>query len=331
MNILTKEDEDFITNNINTYNTKELTERLNEMHNTDVYKTQIVSSWIYNSGLKKRRKNAYGVFKPSDIEFIKNNYDKMTYREIAETLNLSETQVRGKALHMGFKKNRRFNNRYFENIDTPLKAYLLGYIYADGWISSNGTSVEFGMELQTGDRYILEKLNEELGNQHVINDLPAEKQLICGCLCNIQEHSVLRIYSKPFVNDLISQGISFNKTYSGIYPTVEDRYFFDYLRGYIDGDGSIYTDYVHNHKDAYIQIRIACHCKENLEYIRDRLLQFDIKTNVYKSTDSKYDLICYTTEDVEKLANKLYYSPDVFCLSRKRNKILSLINYGSVA
>jgi len=331
MRILTEEDKQYIVDNLSTLYLNEITNNLNSIHNTDRYKYATIYHWVTHHGYADKYKREDLVFKEEDIQFIKDNYLNMSYIEMSKVLPYAEVQIRAKAEQLGLTKTRRFNNRYFEKIDTPLKAYFLGYIYADGWISTNGTSYEFGMTLQDQDKYVLEKLNEELGGKHIIKYEPPRKENILGRLCNCQASDTLRVYSKPLVMDLINQGISYNKSYSNIFPKVEEEFFFDYLRGYLDGDGSIYTDYVHHRKDAYLQIRIASLCKDNLDYLKERLSKYDIKTNVYRSHESKYDLVCYTIEDVQKLANEIYYSPDLFCLSRKRNKVSTLISNGSAA
>ena len=69
--------------------------------------------------------------------FIKNNYDKKTYKELANDLSFTERQVRGKINNMGLSKLRKFDNKYFEVIDNCEKAYWLGFLYADGYIINN--------------------------------------------------------------------------------------------------------------------------------------------------------------------------------------------------
>ena len=324
MEILTQEDKDFIRNNINNYTNKQFAQYFNELHNTDVYKRQIVSEWIFINGLRPKQKRR-SLFSSSDIEFIQNNYLDMSYKEIAEVLGYTEKQIRSKAEHMGLNKNRRFNNRYFEKIDTPLKAYFLGFIFADGWITHTPSgSYEFGMELQSGDRYILDKLNEELGNLHIIKTFPPEENIICGNTIHKTESCVLRIYSKPLVNDLINNNISFNKTHSELFPIVDDKYFFDFLRGYIDGDGCICVT------KKSCATSIVCNIRNILDYIQNKLLSYGIKTKVYYKENRIYELGCFNKDDIKKLLRNIYYSSDVFCLTRKKEKAEQLITIGSV-
>ena len=64
-----------------------------------------------------------------------------------------------------------YDENYFENIDTPAKAYFLGLMYADGYISHTNYIRKDGtiricyimsISLQEKDKTILEKFREEL-------------------------------------------------------------------------------------------------------------------------------------------------------------------------
>jgi len=61
-----------------------------------------------------------------------------------------------KALGLG-KSDKRFAFRKFDVIDTEEKAYWLGFIFADGWVSSDGFNFELG--LQAKDVGHLHKFN----------------------------------------------------------------------------------------------------------------------------------------------------------------------------
>jgi len=55
----------------------------------------------------------------------------------------------------------KFNENYFDVIDNPDKAYWLGFLYADGAISSNNNTVE--LSLKSSDIKHLEKFRDNLG------------------------------------------------------------------------------------------------------------------------------------------------------------------------
>ena len=267
------------------------------------------------------------IFNKEQIGYITENYKTMSYAEIANNLGFTERQIRGKINNMGLTKNRKINDRYFKNIDTPDKAYLLGFIYADGWICYNKDNrcYEFGIELQSEDKYILEFINNELGGLNIIKHKNPTKRVIGNEIANVGDMDTLRIYSKNLVLDLENNGISKNKTLHGnIYPKVNDNLFFDYLRGYIDGDGCFYKNKTH------INMHITCSSDIPLKYVKKQLVKYNINTYIYQEKERKYRLVCCNDESMTILVNKLYYSDKLICLKRKYEKIKSLI-YGSAA
>ena len=280
---------------------------------------QNIQAWLRRRGLFVKK----DMFSDFDITYIKQHYLDMSYKEMGKKLGFTERQIRGKANHLGLIKNRQFIDTYFNNIDCSDKAYFLGLIYADGWIVSNpkvGT-YELGLQLQSSDKYILELLNNILGGVHKISHtLPKEKE-INGVKTISKDQDTLRIYSKVMVDDLISLKIVPNKTKYSVYPSVPDEYFFDFLRGYIDGDGCYYFNKINN-----CEITITCANEEPLKWISRKLEYYHIHTSVYKENDNKYRLFCYRNNDVKKLINKMFYSSNIIFLKRKYNKIKSYIN-----
>lgn len=265
------------------------------------------------------------LFTKEQEDFMINNYLSMEYKEIGEILGFTERQIRGRLNNMGYTKNRKINYDYFNNIDTPLKAYFLGYIYADGYIVYNKQkrNYEFAMELQSEDSYILERLNSELGGLNIISTKAPEKRMICNNMCQKHETKLLRIYSKDLVENLIKNGIETNKTQKIIYPVVNDNLFFDFLRGYIDGDGCFWK-----YKNHYY-MHITCASKEPLEYIKNELLKYNIITHLYKETDKKYRLMCVNIKEMKKLVTHIYYEDGLLCLCRKFEKVKYYLGFAA--
>jgi len=100
------------------------------------------------------------IFTIEHINFMKNNYDIMTYKEIGNHLGFTERQIRSKINGMGLSKTRKFNKDYFKEIKSPNQAYWLGFIYADGYLVRRPKSrnYELGIEIQDSDFNLLEDL-----------------------------------------------------------------------------------------------------------------------------------------------------------------------------
>lgn len=306
--------EDFIRENYKTMTQVEIAKRLGK----NVTQPDI-SQWLIKNGLIQRRKR----FSKEDVQFMIEHYQDMQYKDIAEYLGFTERQVRSKLNNMGYTKIRDFNKHYFHDIDSDLKAYFLGFIFADGYVvrRTKTRNYEFGMQLQSDDKYILDAINDELGGVHEISHKNPKNKIINGVRTRSGHSDILRVYSKDIVCDLISYGIVPDKTHNYQLPKVPDEYFFDFLRGYIDGDGCYY-----NNNKGNTSINITCACQDILEWIKDILCNYHIAANVYKEKDLKYRLVCYGKNDVKRLVNLLYHDNFSLCLLRKYNKIEHLLD-----
>lgn len=277
-----------------------------------------VQYWLEKNNLYKKKY----MFSSEDINYMVNNYKTMSYAEIAKHLSLTERQVRGKLNNMGYTKLREFDKNYFHNIDSELKAYFLGFIFADGWVvyRPESRSYEFGMELQSQDKYILEALNNKIGGVHNIIHKDPETRIIKGVLANCGHGDCLRIYSKNIVEDLISHGVVPDKTHNYRIPLVPSEYFFDFLRGYIDGDGCYYC------KGNNVNMKIVCASSFVLEWIQLILNEYGINTNIYHENELKHSLNCTNQDSMKILINLLYHDNYSLCLTRKYDKIKNLLN-----
>ena len=267
--------------------------------------------------------NFNSIFTEEQQQFIIDNYMKKSYQEIADELGFTKGQVETWAYRHHFKKNQGLiNGHYFDQIDTSLKAYFLGFIYADGTIDIKSRRAHFLMKLQSQDRYVLEKLNQELGGRDsfLFHEEP-HKRTIMGreVICHGTDR--LSIGSRDLINSLLMNNIVPNKSHSDIFPMVNDEFFFDYLRGYIDGDGTYYIN-----KRGYLIITIICNSEKNLRYIQSKLSEKGIDTRIYGRPDcNAKTLMCSKVKDSRELLNRLYYEDDLFCLQRKYEKVKHLI------
>lgn len=121
-------------------------------------------------------------------------------------------------------------NNELRNIDSPEKAYLLGLFYSDGCISSNDGHHSAHIVLHEEDKYLLEK---------IVDKFPFFK---------IHKHSekAFRIACTGWdiVADLISKGMVYRKSVENRdlleLPVLREDLVSHFIRGYFDGDGSVY-------------------------------------------------------------------------------------------
>lgn len=120
------------------------------------------------------------------------------------------------------------NVRYFENIDNAKKAYILGFIAADGYIvQSNPSSETLGIQINIKDREVLDFVKEEIGFKKELT-YPNEKMIR------------MTLSNKDLVQDLKNLGITKRKslTLTNIFNNIPKKFRKYCVFGYFDGDGS---------------------------------------------------------------------------------------------
>lgn len=276
-----------------------------------------------------------------EINVLKTIYKDYSVKEISKILNKSVASIDCKKRRLGLTENimnkNRGNQNFFDVINTEEKAYWLGFIYADGYVIKSERNYELGIELNYKDVEHLNKFNsifnnyykviKKVGNYNSIEILNGKEPTN-----RVSEACLIRIYSKSIYEGLIKNGVVQNKTYSNIFPKIEDNVLFlHFLRGYIDGDGSyvikdVERQYKTLKKYKYPQITIEGNNLNMFKYIIERLQNdFNITSRVYK------DRKCYKLEiakksDCLKLIDLMYDNATIY-LDRKFeiiNKIKSI-------
>ena len=133
------------------------------------------------------------------------------------------------------RKHIILDENFFKDIDSEEKSYMLGTLYADGYINSNG----FGITLKEDDKEILEQLSTIIYGNVVLGYKPSRI-----CSQNIKYISKpqyrLEIVSKKMKCDLIKHGCVQKKSFLIKFPNFIDiNQYKHFIRGYFDGDGCL--------------------------------------------------------------------------------------------
>lgn len=188
------------------------------------------------------------------INYIINAYtnDKTTIKCIADIFDTSEETIR-KLLHKNGITTKSLSERskeikprdsdFFEKIDSPEKAYWLGFLYADGGIIIRKKSYSLRINLKKDDDGHLKKFLKAINgiNYKIKYTVKHTKEKdYYGCYISISD--------KKMVTDLIDKGCMPKKSLILKFPTEEQVpsfLIYHFLRGYFDGDGSIGFTIVH--------------------------------------------------------------------------------------
>lgn len=244
------------------------------------------------------------------LSFIANKYN--TYgAKIKRILIENNITIRTRAEQnkiMNQTRGKKVNHNYFDKIDTFQKAWLLGFIAADGSISSNRNRIKIG--LSSIDREILEQIQKELNSERKIIDYETNQGF---------KISELTWSSENQKKQLAKYDIVPNKTYKGMsLPNFGNAdYQLAYMLGYYDGDGCFKND------GSCCRMEI---CSYDIHILEDfsKLIQdtLFISKSVYKDKSRKnYYTLTYSTKDTVQILDYLYkIMKNGFYLQRKYDK-----------
>lgn len=134
-----------------------------------------------------------------------------------------------------FVRKYSLDENYFDNIDTPNKAYILGFLYADGHNSIDKSTVT--MSLQEEDKKILEDIRKEIKSERQLEFINRSDMHYGGY--NYKNQYRLLMFSKHMCKSLEKNGMVQNKSLVLEFPDISEDLYSHFIRGCFDGDGTI--------------------------------------------------------------------------------------------
>ncbi len=189
-------------------------------------------------------------------------------------------------------------------------AYAIGLLTTDGNLSSNGRQFDFTSK----DREQVENFIKCLGLKNKIG----VKISGAGNKSNRVQFGDINFY-----RFLMGIGLMPNKSKILGSIDIPSKYFFDFLRGHFDGDGTFHSYWDPRWKSSFMFYTIFISAsKIHIDWLRDTLnKRLDIKGHITKSVTNSVYQLKYAKAESLKLLPKMYYDTGVICLSRKRRKI----------
>jgi len=134
------------------------------------------------------------------------------------------------------KRKYSVDESFFEVIDTPDKAYVMGWFFSDGSNSVSPNVAKIDVAKDSLD--ILEKIKEAIGSNARIIPMKNSANSYAGE--NAQMLYRLGIYNKKVSKQIAALGICGNMTYTRTWPEwLTEDLEPHFIRGLIDGDGCI--------------------------------------------------------------------------------------------
>lgn len=268
----------------------------------------------------------YNKLTEEDVSSIVNLYYQMkSFREISEELQVSKRSIPRILVELGINTNLKnrytLNDDYFDKIDEPEKAYWLGFIYADGYVGGEDTN-SIVITLSEVDKNHLEKFKNTISYTGEIRN--AGK----GGFENSKNRYSINFSSKKMASDLRGLGLYPGKsTTMESMPELPKSLIRHFIRGYFDGDGSVYQQRNHStyKNKEYVYQKII------VSMIGTRLFLEDIKSYMSFSSDFKSSrtkeveyIRFYGVSEMKKIYRFFYKDSSVY-LERKFNKFTGLL------
>lgn len=248
-----------------------------------------------------------------ELNLLKRIYADKDIYEICESLpGRSMTGILVKAARIGLKKIKKNRSHvrkyycdfdYFKDINSSAKAYHLGWAFTDG----NVCGEQYRIRIRDYDIDVLENLNLELNSTYKIYKRG-------NCV-------EIDITNAQFVNNLIDKGCTERKSSTLSFPSIENEYFFDFIKGVFDGDGC----YVCTDKTQKIGLCSAS--KDFLCSIRDNLNTYGIKSYVYFKSGGSYGSLEICAKKSIKMFLDKVLSTNSYFMKRKHKKMEKLLNF----
>lgn len=189
----------------------------------------------------------------------------------------------------------------------PALAYAVGLMAADGSLSKNGRHIDFTSK----DRDQVETFLQCLA----IDDIKI------GTKKSTHDKSTLYYRSQfgdvLFYDWLVEIGLSANKSLTLGALHIPDEYFFDFVRGEWDGDGTIYCSKDKRWKNSFVvSITFASGSIDFLMWLQTEINK-RLKTTGHIKRGAKVLQLCYARADSKKLFDAMFYEQNSPHLRRK--------------
>lgn len=201
------------------------------------------------------------------------------------------------------------DHTYFKKYSSNM-FYILGLWFADGTIHKYKDNCKMlSLSLNIDDIVLVEQIKSEI-------KLNKQTYIYIDKRYKNKGQAKIDIYSEEMYDDLVSFGCIENKSLIIKFPEIPDEFKKDFVRGYMDGDGSIFID------------------KRNKFYLSFTSGSYDFLSGVIKVIEDKLNLVSkiydknnkgtcffirYNGNNAIKVCSWLYDNPTLF-MKRKFDK-----------
>ncbi len=208
---------------------------------------------------------------------------------------------------------KKVNKDFFKKWSQDM-AYVLGFLAADGYITVNKRGGQFWCASIT-DKKLLKEIKRVIDSEHKITLRKGKG--------NIKDQYRIQIGSIEMCNDLRRLGFDERKTKRLIMPSVPKKFFPWFVRGYFDGDGNVWSGFVHKSRKTYSVViqTVFTSCSGGfLNTLKEQLNFSGIDKGVIRQGKGDYYRLTYSINNSLKLYDFMYNNLGTSELFLKRKK-----------
>jgi hypothetical protein len=296
------------------------------MHSSDIAKILDVTSstivaWCHNCNIPVKPKGGrIEVPISSHSEIIRLYESGKPSSEIAKLFNctgghiswiLNKNNIKARGHRERFERKYSFDERYFQNIDTPMKAYFLGWAMSDGCVHFNrAEGCKYTLKIKADDIEVLEEFKNELKYDMPIATDNSKRKYPA---------KLVGVYSATFVEDLISHGVIPHKSTIMTLPIgIPESLECHFVRGYFDGDGCVTLA----HKDTNQYKVEFCGNITMMEWIAQSIEKHTgLRKNKICARNSYFATLSFSCSKVPIIRDFMYPTGGEFGLKRKKDRL----------
>lgn len=225
------------------------------------------SSYMRNLRQLNRKSHDFKIVKDILEDFESNL--RIKYNELAE--NAISCIIKYRSLNNITKfsqKNYIFNFHpninldYFKSINTKEKAYWLGWLYAEAWLTLDKGCVRFGVEINENDEILIERFAKTIGFNLEFKEIN----------CQDRGTTRIRFVNNRYADNLINQGFIIGKKKSKnieLPELITRELYLAFFLGYFDGDGAQGSSRIHSGSGKFLrQIKRKFNIKNKISFVQ---------------------------------------------------------------
>ena len=198
-------------------------------------------------------------------------------------------------------------------------AYVVGLIATDGCLSTDGRHIEFNSK----DKELVYTFRKCLKLENTVGKKTSG-------YTGRKDYYRIQFGDVYFYEWLQGIGLSPRKSKSIGKLKIPTRYFFDFLRGSFDGDGTIYSYWDPRWHSSYMfYITFTSASRSHLQWLKESIEKILCIPGKIKEGARTYQLV-YAKTSSRGLLKKMFYEENIPYLKRKFMKAMEILNIDSL-